>query len=75
MLGRATADLDEAAPLIAELLSIPTEGRYPPLDLSPQKRREKTLQALMAQFEGLAHQPTSWCSRTFTGLTPRRSSF
>jgi class 3 adenylate cyclase/predicted ATPase len=58
MLGRATGDLAEAAPLIAELLSIPTEGRYPPLELTPQKRREKTLQALMAQLEGLAAQPT-----------------
>jgi predicted ATPase/class 3 adenylate cyclase len=58
MLGRASADLAEAAPLIAELLSIPTEGRYPPLELTPQKRREKTLQALMAQLEGSARQPT-----------------
>lgn len=57
MLGRATTDLGEAAPLIAELLSIPTEGRYAPLDLTPQKRREKTLQAFVAQFEGLARQP------------------
>ena len=57
MLGRATADLAEAAPLIAELLSIPTEGRYSTLELTPQKRREKTLQALVAQFEGLARQP------------------
>ena len=57
MLGHATVDLVEAAPLIAELLSIPTEGRYPPLELTPQKRREKTLQALVAQLEGLARQP------------------
>ena len=57
MLGHATADLTETAPLIAELLSIPTAGRYPPLELTPQKRREKTLQALLAQFEGLARQP------------------
>ena len=58
MLGRATDDLAEAAPLIAELLSIPTEGRYPPLELTPQRRREKTLQALMSQLEGVAGQPT-----------------
>jgi predicted ATPase len=58
MMGRATGDLAEAAPLIAELLSIPTEGRYPPLELTPQKRREKALQALTAQLEGLARQPT-----------------
>ncbi len=57
-LGLAEVNLDEAAPLIAELLSISTDGRYPPLDLTPQKRREKTLQALMAQLEGLARQPT-----------------
>ena len=57
-LSRAAVNLDEAAPLIAELLSISTGGRYTPLDLGPQKRREKTLQALMAQLEGLARQPT-----------------
>ena len=57
-LAKATADLGEVAPLIAELLSLPTDGRYPSLDLSPQKRREKTLRALLAQVEGLARQPT-----------------
>src|SRR5262249_53062028 len=44
----------EAAPLIAALLSLPTSERYPPLDLTPQKQKEKTLQALVAQVEGLA---------------------
>ena len=29
-------------------------GRYPPLTLTPQKRKEKTLRALLAQVEGLA---------------------
>ena len=57
VLARATEDLREAAPIIAELLSIPPEGRYTPLDLTPQKRREKTLQALLAQVDGLARQP------------------
>lgn len=57
-LSRAVVNVDEVTPLIAELLSISTEGRFPPLDLSPQKRREKTLQALIAQLEGLARQPT-----------------
>jgi predicted ATPase len=58
MLSRATDNLGDAAPLIAELLSIPTEGRYPPMELTPQKRREKTLQALTAQLEGLSSLPT-----------------
>ncbi len=57
-LRRGASDLSEAAPLIAELLSIPADGRYPTLDLPPLKRRDRTLQALMAQLEGLARQPT-----------------
>ena len=54
LLARATNDLTEPASLIAELLSIPTGERYPPLNLTPQKRKEKTLRALLAQVEGLA---------------------
>jgi class 3 adenylate cyclase/predicted ATPase len=54
VLAQATNDLSEATPLLAALLSIPTNGRYPPLNLTPQKRKEKTLKALVAQVEGLA---------------------
>jgi DNA-binding SARP family transcriptional activator/predicted ATPase len=54
MLARATDDLSEAAPLIANLLSVATGNRYPPLDLTPQKRKEKTLRSLLAQLEGQA---------------------
>src|SRR4029077_18640703 len=43
-----------AVPLLADLLSIPTGDRYPPLNLTPQKRKEKTLQAQLSQVEGLA---------------------
>jgi predicted ATPase len=58
VLGQATNDLRETAPLLAQLLSLPTEGRYPVLELTPQKRKEKTLKALIAQIEGLsARQP------------------
>jgi class 3 adenylate cyclase len=53
-LALATNDLGEAVPLLAALLSIPSSERYPPLDLAPQKRRERTLQALAAQVAGLA---------------------
>jgi predicted ATPase len=49
-------DLREAVPLFAGLLSIPTGDRYPPLNLTPQKQREKTLHAQLAQVEGLAAQ-------------------
>jgi tetratricopeptide (TPR) repeat protein len=54
MLARATDDLTEATQLIANLLSVPTGDRYPPLDLTPQKRKEKTLRTLLGQLEGFA---------------------
>ena len=54
VLAQATNDLREAVPLLAALLSIPTGERYPPLNLGPQKQKEMTLRALVAQVEGLA---------------------
>src|SRR5262249_56896253 len=43
------------ASLFAEMLSLPNDGRYPTLELPPQQRRQKTLEALTAQLEALAH--------------------
>ena len=43
-------------PLFAALLSLPTNHRYPPLNLSPQGQKEKTLEALLGQLAGLAEQ-------------------
>jgi class 3 adenylate cyclase len=58
LLAQATADVAGAAPLFAELLAIPTAGRYPPLGLSPQRQKERTLEALLDQLAGLAkHRP------------------
>jgi class 3 adenylate cyclase len=54
LLGQATNDVREVAPLFADLLSIPTGERYPTLTVSPQKRKEKMLAALIAQVEGLS---------------------
>jgi class 3 adenylate cyclase/tetratricopeptide (TPR) repeat protein len=54
VLAQGTNDLSESVPLLADLLSIPTGDRYPPLNLTPQKRKEKTLHAQLAQLEGLA---------------------
>jgi class 3 adenylate cyclase len=42
--------------LIADLLSVPTDGRYPALAASPQQKREMTLTALLDQFDGAAAQ-------------------
>jgi class 3 adenylate cyclase/predicted ATPase len=46
----------EDAALIAELLSLANDGRYPALNLAPEQRRHKTLEALIAQTEALARQ-------------------
>jgi class 3 adenylate cyclase/predicted ATPase len=56
ILAQAIREPRDAAPLLAALLSIPTCGRYPSLNLSPQKQKEKTLKALLAQVEGLARR-------------------
>ncbi len=39
--------------LLAELLSIPSDDRSLPLDLTPQRRKEKTLETLIRQLEAL----------------------
>ena len=36
----------EDAALFAEMLSLPNDGRYPALELTPQQRRQRTLEAL-----------------------------
>jgi class 3 adenylate cyclase/tetratricopeptide (TPR) repeat protein len=54
VLAQGTNDLSEAVPLLADLLSIPTGDRYPPLELTPQKRKEKTLTTLVTQLDGLS---------------------
>jgi class 3 adenylate cyclase/DNA-binding winged helix-turn-helix (wHTH) protein/tetratricopeptide (TPR) repeat protein len=54
MLAISTEALGEAVPILANLLSIPTGERYPALDLTPYKHKQKTLRALLAQIEGLA---------------------
>ncbi|HTS53139.1 MAG TPA: AAA family ATPase, partial [Burkholderiales bacterium] len=42
--------------LFADLLSLPTGERYPKLHFSPQKRKEKTMEALVKQLDLLSRQ-------------------
>ena len=42
--------------LFAELLSLPNDGRYPKVELPPQQRRQRTLEALTRQIVALAEQ-------------------
>jgi len=55
LLAHASTSIRDAA-LIAEMLSLPNDGRYPALELIPEQRRQKTLEALTAQMETLSRQ-------------------
>jgi class 3 adenylate cyclase len=52
LLAQTSTSIEDAA-LLADMLSLPNDGRYPALDLDPQQRRQKTLQALVCQLEAL----------------------
>jgi predicted ATPase/class 3 adenylate cyclase len=53
LVAQSTADPEHVA-VLANLLALPTSDRYQLQELSPQKRKEKTLAALLAQLDGLA---------------------
>ena len=54
LLSNHFQDVAARAPLYAALLAIPTEARYPPLNLGPRLQKERTFTALMEQFVALA---------------------
>src|SRR5262249_12101787 len=47
---------DEDVSLLADLLSLPTPERLPMPNISPQRKKDRTLEALIRQLEGLARQ-------------------
>jgi len=49
-----TSTSRQDAALFTEMLSLPNDGRYPALELAPEQRRQKTLEALGLQLETLA---------------------
>src|SRR6266511_1469304 len=53
VLEQTSTSIEDAA-LFAQMLSLPNDGRYPSLDLTPQQRRQRTLEALTAQAAKLA---------------------
>jgi class 3 adenylate cyclase/predicted ATPase len=46
------------ASLLLEMLSLPNDGRYPVLEMTPQQRRERTLDALATQLVSLTKGQT-----------------
>ena len=53
-----TSTSAEDASLIAEMLSLRNDGRYPAVELTPQQRRERTLDALISQMDALTRSRT-----------------
>ena len=54
MLAQTSTSKQDAA-LFAEMLLLPNDGRYPAIDLAPEQRRQRTLEALISQVEALTH--------------------
>jgi len=55
-LSRRAVLPDEDAALLADLLSLPASERHPLPDLNPQRKKERTLGALIRQIENLARR-------------------
>jgi predicted ATPase len=52
VLAQTSTSTQDAA-LFAEMLSLPNDGRYPALELTPEQRRQRTLDALILQVQAL----------------------
>src|SRR5262249_19722771 len=48
--------LTEVVPLLAALLAVPLPASYPPLTLTPQRQKQKTLEALLTWLLALTEQ-------------------
>jgi predicted ATPase len=55
LLAKSATSAEDIA-LLAELSSLPAEGRYPPLGLSPKQKRVRTLTALLRQLDTLSRR-------------------
>ena len=55
LLAQTSTSMQDAA-LFAEMLSLPNDGRYPALELAPQERRQRTMQARISQLETLTRR-------------------
>jgi class 3 adenylate cyclase/tetratricopeptide (TPR) repeat protein len=55
LLAQAEPPREDVA-LLVDLLSLPGSERHPPPNLSPQRKKDQTLEALICQLEGLARR-------------------
>ena len=61
LVARATDRLEMAAPLLADLLSVPPGARYPPLALSAQRMKTETLSVLIALVRAASEKRPVFC--------------
>src|SRR5262252_6236613 len=52
VLAQTSTSIEDVA-LFAEMLSLPNDGRYPTLELTPEQRRQRTLDALILRIHAL----------------------
>ena len=55
LLAQSATSLEDAA-LLAEMLSLRNDGRYPVRELTPLQRRQKTMEALICQVAVISRQ-------------------
>ena len=55
LLALASTTIQDAA-LFAEMLSLPNDGSYPALELTPEERRQRTMEALTTQVDALSRR-------------------
>ena len=55
VLAETSTRIEDVA-IFAEMLSLPIDGRYSAIALTPEQRRQRTLEALTKQLAGLASQ-------------------
>ena len=77
MLAQYRLPLAETVPLFAALLSLPLpDGRYPPLALTPQRQKQKTLEALLALLvERAAQEPVLFIVEDLHWVDPSTLEF
>jgi len=56
LLSRIGPEILADTPLYAALLSIPTQGRYPPLEMTARRQKDLTIEALTRQVISLAQE-------------------
>jgi class 3 adenylate cyclase/tetratricopeptide (TPR) repeat protein len=56
LLALGSGNPGEAVSLIAPLLALPQDSQYPALDLPPRQRKQRSLEVLVEQLEGLSRR-------------------